>query len=86
MVSSLFPFPAGGEDHRHFCNKRKMHKQQLILSFLFYPDLLSGLVCCSFLLLQAADLAAEEGDDVCGGGAGGRRLTNLGLWVLLCSV
>jgi hypothetical protein len=67
------------------CNKRKMHKQQLILSFLFYPDLLSGLVCCSFLLLQAADLAAEEGDDVCVGGAGGRQRTNLGLWALLCS-
>jgi len=32
-----------------------------------------------------ADLAAEERDGVCAGGAEGRRRTDLGLWVQLCS-
>jgi hypothetical protein len=43
-----------------------------------------GLVCC-FLFLQATYLTAEEVDNVCGGGAGGRRRINLGLWAPLCS-
>ena len=42
------------------------------------------MVCCYFLL-PASDLAVEERDDVCAGGAGGRRWTNLGLWAPLCS-
>lgn len=51
----------------------------------FCPNSFSGLVGCPFLLLQQVDLAAEEGDDLCVGGAGGRRRTDLGLWAPLCS-
>jgi hypothetical protein len=77
-VSSPLPFPAGGEEHCHL--QQEKNAQTIVDSkFYFCPDALSGLVCCCFLL-QTADLEAEEGDDVCGGGDRGRRRTHLGLW------
>jgi hypothetical protein len=82
-VSSPIPFPVGGEDHRHL-QQEKNTQTTIDFKFFFYPDPFLGLVCC-FLFLQATDLTAEEGDNVCGGGAGGRRRINLGLWAPLCS-
>ena len=82
-VSSPIPFLASGEDHCHL-QQEKNTQITIDFKFSFCPDPFSGLVCC-FHLLQAADLAAEEGDDVCRGGAGGRRRTDLGLWAPLCS-
>jgi hypothetical protein len=59
------------------CNKGNNAQTTVDFKFSFCPYPFSGLVCCSFLLLQVADLAAEERDDVCGGGAGERWRTDL---------
>jgi hypothetical protein len=82
-ISSPIPFPSSCEDHHHL-QQEKNAQTTIDFKFSFCPDSFLGMVCC-FLLLQVADLAAKEGDGVCGGGAGGRLRTYLGLWVPLCS-